>query len=417
MTLAGAPAEKAVVTICSTNYLAKALVLRESFLEFHADAAFYILIVDRKSPDLAARHPEVNFLWAEELGIPGFFRRAMMFDVIELNTNVKPTVLLKLLGRHRKVLYLDPDIQVFRRLEPVFDALEENSIVVTPHTFTPVLDGCSPCDIDFSRFGSFNLGFAGVRRSEDAEAFLRWWSDRCLQFGFYEPQSGLAVDQKWVDLAPCFFHGLKVLKLPGLNMAFWNLHERQLSRTGDGWIVNGDSPLYFFHFSSFNAGDPHVIAHKQDRFQKDSRPDLHPILDDYAERLAASDGDGYGKVAYSFDFFRDGTYVTPSLRRFYVALADRFQDEDPFEVGSALYAFALQNNLAGPKHRPATRQTFKDMGNYSTATSVIRFLLRTTLRLAGPSRYFSLMRYLAYISSIRNQADLFGNAPSATRVA
>jgi hypothetical protein len=268
--------------------------------------------------------------------------------------------------------------------------------------------------VDFSRFGSFNLGFIAVRRADESRAFLEWWSDRCLQLGFYEPQSGLAVDQKWVDLAPCFFNGVKVLKLPGLNMAFWNLHERSLSRRDDGWWVNQDSPLYFFHFSSFVGADPHSIAHKQDRFPRDSRPDLNPLLDAYAERLAVHDGGTYAKTPYSFDFFKDGTYVTPALRRFYAALFERFRgEEDPFAAGSTLYAFAHSHSLAGPKHRPVARQTFKDMGRYSTATSAIRFLLRMALKLAGPGRYFALMRYLAYISSIRNQADLFGEAPGA----
>src|ERR1017187_7472506 len=40
------------------------------------------------------------------------------------------------------------------------------------------------------------------------------------------------VDQKWINLAPCFFENVKILKQPGCNMAFWNLHERHLSSEG-----------------------------------------------------------------------------------------------------------------------------------------------------------------------------------------
>jgi hypothetical protein len=38
----------AAVTICATNYLGKALALRQSYLEYHPESDFYVLIVDNK---------------------------------------------------------------------------------------------------------------------------------------------------------------------------------------------------------------------------------------------------------------------------------------------------------------------------------------------------------------------------------
>jgi hypothetical protein len=198
------PASKphAAVTICALNYLGRALVLRDSFLALHPKSDFYIVLVDRKDAGVATAHREVELIWVEDLGVPQFNQAALKFDIIELSTNVKPTALKMLLGRYQSVLYIDPDIRVYAPLTPIFAALESHAIAVTPHALTPILDGNSPSDEDFSRFGSFNLGFIGVHKCDEAFAFLDWWSERCLKLGFYEPQSGLAVDQKWVDLSP-----------------------------------------------------------------------------------------------------------------------------------------------------------------------------------------------------------------------
>jgi hypothetical protein len=404
----------AAVTICARNYLSRALVLRSSYLAHHPGHEFFILITERKDEAVAAAHPGVSLLWGEELGIPAYLNAAMKFDVIELSTNVKAVALRRLLERFDAVLYIDPDIFVYRPLEPVFRALETHAIAVTPHTLTPVLDGMNPADDDFSRFGAFNLGFLAVARSESAAAFLDWWADRCLRLGFYEPQIGLAVDQKWVDLAPAYFQGVCVLRDRGLNVAFWNLHERVLGQVEGQWFVNGTEPLYFMHFSSFSTDDPHAIAHKQTRFAPGTRPDLHALLDGYAELLRREEGAlGRHQPSYAFDHFSDGAYITPTLRRVFASLESEFPvDEDPFQAGSTAHRWAMDCRLALKDFTPGKRIIFKDRSRYSRAEKVLTVLLRLALRILGPNRYFLLMKYLAQVSSIRNQRGL---VPPPTR--
>jgi hypothetical protein len=402
--------EFAAVTICSTNYAGKALALRKSYIAFHPDSDFYILIVDREHDRFKSLGPDVNILWVEDLGIKDFSHYAIKYDIIELSTNVKPTILALLLTYYKMALYIDPDIYFYGTMQPVLKELESHSIVVTPHTLTPIMDGKRPSDTDFVRFGTFNLGFIGVAKCDEAFKFLDWWSKRCLEFGFYEPQVGLAFDQKWMDLAPAFFPGMKILRDPGLNVAFWNLHERVISHSDGTWLVNGDFPLYFFHFSSFSTRNPHIIAGKQSRFAEESRPDLHELLDSYAAKLHDSEDELYTNCAYSFNYFDDGIYVTPSLRRVYAALESTFPiSEDPFCHGSSLQRFAIARGLAGKKYMMFKQPTFKEIGAYSKSARAISIGLRCVLRVIGPNRYFSLMRYLAYISSIRNQSDVFSS--------
>lgn len=401
----------AALTICSINYIGKALVLVDSYIQHHPDHSMYLVLVDRKTPEVVVDRPDLTVIWVEDLPIENFLQHAFSYDVIEFNTNVKPTALKMLLQRHEFAIYLDPDIKVYAPLVQVFDALQNGaSLVVTPHSNTPILDGYKPDDLELLKFGAFNLGFVGVARCQEGLAFLDWWSERCLNHGFYEPQLGLAVDQKWVSLAPIYFPKMRILHDAGLNVAFWNLHERQLTERDGAWFVNETTPLRFIHFSSFSENTPEVVAKKQTRYAAGSRPDFTVLATTYALELMANSSKEFSSHRYSFDYFDDGSYVTPALRRFYASLRESaFSSEaNPYRTDGPVMRFGKAHRLVGSRNETARRKIFKDMNAYGSQIAVINKILRLALFLLGPERYFNLMRYLAHISSLRNQVDMFG---------
>ena len=405
----------AALTICSINYIGKALVLIDSYTRHHPGHSIYLVLVDRKNPEIKVERPGLTVVWAEDLLIPDFLQHAFTYDVIEFNTNVKPTALKLVLQTHDIAVYLDPDIKVYAPLTPVFDALQNGaSLVVTPHSNTPILDGCKPDDLELLKFGAFNLGFAGVSRCQEGLAFLDWWSERCLGHGFYEPQLGLGVDQKWVGLAPCYFPHMQILHDAGLNVAFWNLHERHLTAHDGEWFVNDITPLRFIHFSSFNENTPKVIAKKQTRFEVGSRHDFSVLAEAYAAELLGNASKKYAGYRYTFDYFDDGSYVTPALRRFYAGLKDTvFKAEaNPYRPDGPVMRFGKAHRLVGARTEAARRQIFKDVSAYGPQIKLINKMLRLALFVLGPGRYFNLMRYLAHISSLRNQVDMFGQIDS-----
>src|SRR5205807_387822 len=82
--------------------------------------------------------------------------------------------------------------------------------------------------------------------------FVEWWCDRVRTGCTNDHPEGMYGDQKWLELAPSICDGVRVLRHPGYNFAYWNAHERPLSCVGGAWTAAG-WPLRFVHYSQWHA--------------------------------------------------------------------------------------------------------------------------------------------------------------------
>ncbi len=406
---------RAACTIVSKNYLAYANVLSQSFAEHHPDVPFYVLIVDRLSPgDIKGNeNRRFEYVEVEELGITEFEKVAFKYNVLELNTNVKPTF-LKWLARKgfEKIVYLDPDIYVYRPLDDVFGLLEkEADIVVTPHILTPVNDGRRPDDAEYLKNGIFNLGFIAVAARGDGVRFLDWWEARCLENAFNEPRSGVFVDQKWVNMLPCLFERHKILRAPGYNMAYWNLHERKLTLKDGEYCVNGTDPLIFFHFSGLSLSDRDQVSKHQNRYRLTDRPDLRELFDSYRNQLTKAGHERYAKLPYAFGVFTNGVVVNDLVRRVYANDNHvRWLQRDPFDSDGDFYRSVeklglLRRGAEVSAQIANANQMTVDFNDWRHR--VMRRGFQIVLRILGVNRYTALMRYLSFVSILRNQSRIF----------
>jgi hypothetical protein len=391
---------RAACTIISPNYLAYARTLAASYLKHHPGHRFFVLLV----ADLSDAAPFTPVMLGE-IGLSDLRGEAMKYDILELNTNVKPTFLKYLLAKYAldAVVYLDPDIAVYAPLDPVFGELEGGaSVVLTPHMTTPVFDGKSPSEQKLLYDGTYNLGFVGFGSGTESIAALDWWERRCLDLGYSEGRSGLFVDQKWMNLAPGLFKNVVILRDAGCNMAYWNLHERVL----DGAMVrspNGDVPLRFFHFSGLVVDDPKVLSKNSDRFTLATRPDLLEMFAGYKAAVQGNRKPGAQDLPYGFDRLSDGTTVTLLARRLYAAHQERFGGSDPFDANGPFATFATQHGLVKGVVA-AKKSTWSDFSPRDRRVEGVHRLLKLALRLVGPHKYELLMRYLGHISILRNQS-------------
>lgn len=279
-------------TICSNNYLAHAKTLGDSFLRHHPNVTFIIGLVDRLHPDFDySDFFRFTLIPVEELHIPEFEEMKAKFNIIELNTAVKPDYFLHIFNRFHadKVLYIDPDIWVASRFDEALKLLDDANIIITPHLLTPVDDGKVPSDYHTLAGGVYNLGFIALSHYDKIRDFLFWWRQRVIQYGFGKKNLNMFYDQLWINYVPCLCDNYFILKHPGYNMAHWNLHERKLIPDGDsGYRVNSEYPLRFFHFSGYKHDKPDVICYYGTRSNFSSRPDLKPLFDHYTSLLMSN---------------------------------------------------------------------------------------------------------------------------------
>jgi hypothetical protein len=277
-----------VCTIVAKNYLAHARVLALSLREQHPDSQLTVLVLD----DLAGYvepADEPYRLWGpEDIDCEPFERMVSAYSVIELSTAVKPWLLRKLLTEQDHAVYLDPDIRVVSPLDEIRELAVEHGIVLTPHNLTPIpRDGRYPSEESILIAGAYNLGFIGLGRSDAATELLDWWSERLETDCVVDPASGRFVDQKWIDLVPGIWPATHLLRDPAYNIAYWNLHARQLENNGNGLTIEG-RPVRFLHFSGYSPDRPDELSKHQDRIQLDERPDVRAICDEYGAAPTSS---------------------------------------------------------------------------------------------------------------------------------
>jgi len=399
---------RAACTIVSLNYLPYARTLCDSFLAFHPDYKFYVLLVDRLPDGFDVSHQKFEMVLVEDLDIPNFESVAFKYGILELNTNVKPTFLKKLTTDGvDQVIYFDPDILICSKLDPIYEALTISGIVLTPHCTSPNEEGPYG-EVLLLGAGVFNLGFIGVSKTAEAERFLAWWEHRCLTLGYDERWAGLFVDQKWINLVPCYYESVQVLKHQGCNVAYWNLHERKLEKALTSWVVNGAEPLLFFHFSGISIDGGKRISKHTDQFDLVSRPDLAELFADYRERLVVNGIRDISRHTYAFGHFDNGTLVNKLQRAAFASNLEKFGSTNPFDAAGPFYRWARRHHLQS--HQDSIGEySRKAYSKADIRIRIINSMLRLTLRLLGADRYTVLMKYLEYASLLRNQKDIFGD--------
>jgi hypothetical protein len=277
------------LTICSANYLAYAKSLADSLVMHNPDHRFVIVLLDEtEGLDLSTMLPH-EVVAIADLGVPRFAEMNARYDIFELSCALKPFVIeyfLKARPELQTVYYFDSDILVFNSLQASDEALQHHPILLTPHILSPIpLDGLFSNEEVLLRAGIYNAGFFGVSQSEETFRFLNWWKERMEVRCFNDVANGLFVDQLWLNLVPVYFRGTHVLQHAGYNLAYWNLHERNVSSSADGYMINDSEPLVFVHYSGYDLSAKDVISKHQDRYSFNNKPALLPLFQTYAEAI------------------------------------------------------------------------------------------------------------------------------------
>lgn len=149
-----------------------------------------------------------------------------------------------------KVIYIDNDIYFYNDFDFLWQELEDNNVLLTPHyyPFKP-LNNQNWFEANF-RVGLYNAGFFAANKY--SEKILNWWSEACLYRIEKNYFRGLFDDQKYLDLMPHIFLKIKVLKHQGCNVAEWNKEVLQRTKKENSIIINDEFPIIFYHYNNYS---------------------------------------------------------------------------------------------------------------------------------------------------------------------
>ncbi len=342
----------AVYTSCALNYYAKARVLADSIHRNSPNTSVTLCLCDEPAGDCDPLEQGFDRMWLpRDLGYDAGW--VFQHNIMELCTGVKGRALQRLMREEPDAdlfVYLDPDVYVYNDLAAVDKYLEEASIGLVPHILSVETTdiGVQMTEMSVTEHGIYNLGHLFVRPDENGRALAKWWGDRLDKYCFDDKVIGLFTDQRWMDLVPAAFEGVKILRCPNLDVASWNIGGREITQKEagnersfqvDGW------PLITYHFS----GTGPTGTHRRVREIFDPSGGAMAEIERHYEEAIARRGQKYlAAVPPAYDFFDNGEAIPAEARKLY-RLHDDLQEAfpDPY-VTEGGYCF----NTWLREHRP-----------------------------------------------------------------
>ncbi|MBY9078654.1 hypothetical protein KIH86_08045 [Paenibacillus sp. HN-1] len=281
--------------------------------------------------------PDIDWIFtareiSDRLGLPDFESHMFKFNSLQCGVAMKGRMLAYLLDTfpsEQHVVYLDPEMYVLQPFHEIGHMLENYDVVLTPHHLEPSSARESSREIGTLTDGTFHSGLVAVKNSPEGHHFAKWWMK--IAAGEYEGQpSGLFKDQPYLNFAPAYFNA-GVLRHPGYNLAFWNLHEngRKVFREERGFVLTDQAPLCCVNFSNFlglleSGMNQHV--------HRDGA--LRQLWSEYQGELSRNRSE-YPSLQWSYNFFYSGETISDETRlRFKAASSIGKPSGNPFSLSN-----------------------------------------------------------------------------------
>lgn len=322
-----------IFTSVCANYVHKARTLAQSIKQHIPDAKMILCLVEREiDPRILGKWFD-DVVLAKDAWEGNFDRYIFKHAIVEASTAVKGQFFRYLMDRftdEEKFVYLDPDVYVYDDFAELKAELDEHPIVLCPHLLQP---GNIDMELSSTAHGVYNLGFLGISRSEEGRKCIDWWAERLYLFCYDDIQRGIFTDQKWFDLAPCFFD-TKIFKHHGYDFAPWSLMNCHVTKDSDGkYYVEGDG-LRFIHFSGYGRSTEDCM----DKWMSDDGALFRELYNEYSKVHDANDQDMISQTPWSYSHYYSGEEISASVRRAYRSNWDvMFLYEDPFALSNTEY--------------------------------------------------------------------------------
>lgn len=306
-------------SVISFSHLGSAKALAESLKASGNTEKIHVLITDSFQKEKTKNLNENIVLHCLD-EIKAFIPKNLIFyfDKFELCNALKPFFVRHLFKQGlRQVIYLDADIFAVGSFGPAWQVLQQAPVVLTPHNLKPpALDLGYTTEIAVVDQGIYNGGFSAWRAGRNAEKVLDWMCSRFPVYGFNRRSQGMFVDQKLLPLLPIYFpESVLIWRNPSLNIAFWNVQERNVETVNLEYKI-ASRPVVFFHMSGYRQEFPHkacsYLGKEANQRILEKAPWFRGVMERY-DRLLKEVKVQNKSVSYKYERF-NGILLSPDLR-------------------------------------------------------------------------------------------------------
>ena len=306
---------KLIYTVCTANYLYQALTMGESLKKTNPDYELIIGLVDELPVmDFEIPYQIIQISEVQEVNLAGFKGE---YTVMEVATACKPVFGLYLFEKYpalEKLIYFDTDLWITDNIEPIEKNLDSYDIIITPHITQPIDLQEEWNEKQFLNAGLYNTGFVGMKRSENTFKFLNWWKNHLKEYGYYDFCNGMGIDQLCVNFVPIFYDKVLIEYSPAYNLAYWNIHEREVTFENGKYVINRIENLMFFHFSGYTPDKPNLLSKHIKSSKISNYVVLNPLFKEYNEALLRNHFQFFKQIIPAF-----GKYNPPKKEKNFVA--------------------------------------------------------------------------------------------------
>lgn len=277
-----------LVAVSNQSHLPTALMMVDSFLEHNSEATVYLFLFDLMAAGVleSAVDKRITFFGINDLTDTKdkYLKASHRFNVFEGANLAKYVALDYVLNQTTtatSIIYADTDLKFYSNIQHFLEPLNKGAVALfTPHSLE---FGDLKYDFDFLNQSGINAGmFALNSKASVVRHFIKWMIKALLNFGHFEmglmfadqPNLGLAVTKLGSQA--------HTSSLKTVNVAYWNLHEREIKYDGSHYFVD-DARLICFHFSGFRVENTERISiHASVRSNQVDATTL-ALLEDYRE--------------------------------------------------------------------------------------------------------------------------------------
>lgn len=414
-------------TIVAKNYIGLAQILEDSLNAHNNDTDFFIIVADDFSNKFDKETLSPNILIARDIlniSDEKWLDMSFKYDLTEFCTSIKPASFLYFIENtnYEKIIYFDPDIYIYNNLSPIYEILEAQSILLTPHV-TNIKDVYNGDLREGNLMGSgvFNLGFCAIKNDKTAKKMITWWHQRLLDKCYIDAYNFFFTDQKWMDFLPCYFTSseLHIAQHLGLNIAPWNFFEREIFieneeirvRKREDKEESTNFPVIFVHYSGYNYSamkNGEVVQNNITNIK--NYEDVKLLTNVYGKAVYDNRAtfDSFIKEKYAFGTFENGATITKFHRRIYRSLVDKGMSfENPFSVSDdSLYFILKKKGMLAKSVSNIGKVNRDNLDGMDRKLKMFNVATRLLYKLIGIERYTMMIRLFAPFGRFESQIHL-----------